>query len=616
MINNFFLETTLSLLLLLRSYETCDECPVDTGSFTDEKTKADYYHQSQEIAGEKRCHTKCFPPEQEVQPVDESTLAQFDFQHLDFSYTEQEETLFKRSFQIMQKLLKTNVFIADNNFDWKQDSSTFVPLHHNVFAVPGGRFVEFYYWDSYFYISALLRLNKLKLAIVLTENMIYALQQNGFVPNGNRTYYKTRSQPPLLHLVLKEVYEKLESLGSWEDIRTYFEPTEKSLIWSEMGSDEHLQRKDEFLKSLALLFAQLLEKELAFWKKNAVKDRNGEVLFRFTGKNKGPRKESKEHDEKVRKSAESDEIYLHINATCESGLDFSSQWFSQQMVESLKSRECTEWNDKLHLLITERVFPVYLNVLLANLLKVVADFKEKAGETRPETVWRERMRFVICHFYDKEKGLFFDLEAEKSQLVGVVDFKQWTKTTNKGYFSLNQILLLAFNTTEELSSFKLSPRQILENLKEKFGFVSLGNLLPASTNRTRLNWDHNIWPPIIWFQLAALKNHRFEESYQKLGRNFLLNILEFSFQYMPTNQNGYLMEKIPENFKILDEADYLNFMENKEFCEGSEGIQRTERDANVWTSEGAAAKEGEYEVVVGFGWTVSAVINILIGMRV
>ena len=68
----------------------------------------------------------------------------------------------------------------------------------NPFLVPGGRFREFYYWDSFWIIKGLLLCGMAITARGMIENMIDMLDRFGFIPNGSRSYYLNRSQPPLL----------------------------------------------------------------------------------------------------------------------------------------------------------------------------------------------------------------------------------------------------------------------------------------------------------------------------------------------------------------------------------------------------------------------------------
>lgn len=82
------------------------------------------------------------------------------------------------------------------------DRHSLIPVP-NGFIVPGGRFKEIYYWDSYWIIRGLLVSEMTATAKGMIENMLSIVQRYGFVPNGNRVYYLNRSQPPLLALMVR-----------------------------------------------------------------------------------------------------------------------------------------------------------------------------------------------------------------------------------------------------------------------------------------------------------------------------------------------------------------------------------------------------------------------------
>ena len=79
--------------------------------------------------------------------------------------------------------------------------SSALPVHHRH-LVPGGRFREIYYWDSFFSLLGLLRDNQAELAQGIVDAMTDLIETHGHVPNGARTYYLGRSQPPLYHMMV------------------------------------------------------------------------------------------------------------------------------------------------------------------------------------------------------------------------------------------------------------------------------------------------------------------------------------------------------------------------------------------------------------------------------
>jgi alpha,alpha-trehalase len=88
----------------------------------------------------------------------------------------------------------------------------------NPYVVPGGQFNEMYGWDSYFIILGLLQENRRDLAKGMVENIFFEMEHYGGVLNANRTYYLTRSQPPLLTSMILAVYRAEEAAGQ-SDLR-------------------------------------------------------------------------------------------------------------------------------------------------------------------------------------------------------------------------------------------------------------------------------------------------------------------------------------------------------------------------------------------------------------
>jgi alpha,alpha-trehalase len=83
------------------------------------------------------------------------------------------------------------------------------------YVVPGGRFNELYCWDSYFITLGLLQDGRTNLARGMADNLLYEVRYYGKVPNANRTYYLTRSQPPFLTSIIRAVYESGAADKAW-----------------------------------------------------------------------------------------------------------------------------------------------------------------------------------------------------------------------------------------------------------------------------------------------------------------------------------------------------------------------------------------------------------------
>jgi len=88
--------------------------------------------------------------------------------------------------------------------DVPQEGLLYLP---HPYVVPGGRFNEMYGWDSYFIVLGLIADHRTDLARDVIENFFFEIENYGSVLNANRTYYLTRSQPPFLTSMIRELYE-------------------------------------------------------------------------------------------------------------------------------------------------------------------------------------------------------------------------------------------------------------------------------------------------------------------------------------------------------------------------------------------------------------------------
>jgi alpha,alpha-trehalase len=77
----------------------------------------------------------------------------------------------------------------------------------NAYVVPGGFFNEMYGWDSYFIVLGLLADHRSALARDMVDNALFEVEYYGGVLNANRTYYLSRSQPPLLSAMIAALLE-------------------------------------------------------------------------------------------------------------------------------------------------------------------------------------------------------------------------------------------------------------------------------------------------------------------------------------------------------------------------------------------------------------------------
>ena len=186
------------------------------------------------------------------------------------------------------------------NPDVKTNNQRYSMIYLNEkLVVPGGRFREMYYWDTYWSIEGLLHCEMYETTKNILQDLLQMVQLYGFVPNGGRKYYENRSQPPFLTLMVLKYYEATKD--SSFVIRNY-----KTLL-----------------------------KEHDFWMRERVVEviKNGTTykLNRYFSKLGYPRPESFKEDKELVEEYYSDpkqrqEVYSHIASAAESGWDFSSRF--------------------------------------------------------------------------------------------------------------------------------------------------------------------------------------------------------------------------------------------------------------------------------------------------
>lgn len=116
-------------------------------------------------------------------------------------------------------------------------SSTLIALP-NPYIVPSPgndkfAFEEQYYWDSYF---TSLGIDDEDLVSGMLDNLIFMFEEFGLIPNGNRYYFTSRSQPPILTTFIFHVYDKYKKSDNWLSERIDVAKQEYHTVWS---SAEH-----------------------------------------------------------------------------------------------------------------------------------------------------------------------------------------------------------------------------------------------------------------------------------------------------------------------------------------------------------------------------------------
>lgn len=95
-----------------------------------------------------------------------------------------------------------------------EDRDTFIGLPY-PYIVPtcSGKFQEMYYWDTYFACEGLIISGKTDLAKNCADDMAFLINKFGFVPNGSRTTYLSRSQPPYFCMLVRSVFDQTKDMN-------------------------------------------------------------------------------------------------------------------------------------------------------------------------------------------------------------------------------------------------------------------------------------------------------------------------------------------------------------------------------------------------------------------
>lgn len=240
------------------------------------------------------------------------------------------------------------------------------------YVVPGGRFRELYYWDSYFTMLGLAADGRGDLIEAMLDNFVSLVERFGHVPNGTRSYYVERGQPPFLYLMM--------GLSDAQDA--------------------------------ALLHRRLaaLQREHAFWSEpgRGVTMPDGSVLTRYYSRTERPREESWREDVTLglRTGRAEGPLYQDLRAGAESGWDYSSRWFAD--------------GKTLATIDTTNVVPVDLNSLLYGLERAIEAGCRREGDgacaERFAGLAEARRAAIERWLWDAEGARYGDWDAKRAAL--------------------------------------------------------------------------------------------------------------------------------------------------------------------------------------------------------
>ena len=333
--------------------------------------------------------------------------------------------------------------------------SSLIPLP-GAYVVPGGRFREVYYWDSYFTMLGLIQDGRTDLVKNMLDGFAYLVRTVGHIPNGNRSYYLSRSQPPYFAAM----------------VGLYATATDTTK---------------------ALEYLDAMEAEHAFWMAGAdsvkpgsaarrvVRLRDGALLNRYWDDRPEPRPESHREDFELGQrvpEAQREALFRNLRAAAESGWDFSSRWMRDPA--DLRTIETTE------------LVPVDLNSLLYHAERTIAALRLVRGRSgdaqaaaRFTAAAESRRRALLAAAYDPTEGFFYDVRWRSGERV-----------TDRPTMAAAAPLYFGLATPEQ-------GRAVAARLGRDFlkagGFVT-------TLVKSGQQWDSpNGWPPLQWLGAQAAR---------------------------------------------------------------------------------------------------------------
>jgi alpha,alpha-trehalase len=292
----------------------------------------------------------------------------------------------------------------------------------------------------------------------MLDNFAHLVRTEGHIPNGNRTYYLSRSQPPFFAAMVSLYAAHADTAA-------------------------------------ALRWLDALEAEHAFWMEGAdrlapgeahrrvVRLRDGPVLNRYWDDRPEPRPESYREDWTTAQTLPAERretFYRNVRAAAESGWDFSSRWMRDPA--DLRTLETTE------------LVPVDLNSLLYHQERTIAAlraFRGRAGDAEMAARYTraadERRRALLAAAYDPADGFFYD-----------VRWRTGDRVRDRPTLAAAAPLYFGVATPEQ-------GRAVAARLERDFlqpgGFVT-------TRVRSGQQWDApNGWPPLEWMAMEGARRY-------------------------------------------------------------------------------------------------------------
>ncbi len=341
-------------------------------------------------------------------------------------------------------------------------NSSALPVGHRH-VVPGGRFREIYYWDSFFSMLGLVRDGETALATGIVDAMTDLIEDHGHVPNGTRTYYLGRSQPPLFHMMVSLLDDSRTEVAA----RRLAAMKREHAWWME-GADELAPGSQA---------------------NRVVRLADGSLLNRYWDPRGTPRDESWRED--VETAAASDrpaeDVYRDLRAGAESGWDFSSRWLGGPSLSSIR---------------TTAIAPVDLNAFLFGLEAALAGSGDSDAPLYAKCA-AARREAMTRHLWSEETGHFLDYDIEQARARPQLSAAALAP------------LLSGVATQQQADAVARVTRDRL---------LAQGGLRTTLIDSGQ-QWDSpNGWAPLQWIAVAGLRRYGHHELAREIASRWIATV--------------------------------------------------------------------------------------------
>ncbi|HRJ06207.1 MAG TPA: alpha,alpha-trehalase TreF [Candidatus Saccharibacteria bacterium] len=347
------------------------------------------------------------------------------------------------------------------------------------YIVPGGRFSEQFYWDSYFIMLGLAADKRWKMIEGMMKNYTFMIRKFGFIPTANRTYFLSRSQPPFFSQMVKLLARHRGRTRTYAEYLPYM--LSEYRFW--------MRGRTKLAKREHKAYARVVE----------LPDHS--YLNRYYDNKTTPRPESLNVDiETARESPgrESARLYLHLRAGAESGWDFSSRWFlDPHDIGTIHAAD---------------IIPVDLNCLLYQLEQTIAEsyrlIKNPLLAKKFQHLADRRIAAIQKYCWSETEKFFVDYNFHHNRPTGQLSLA--------GVFPLYARI-----------ASKQQADAVADRLRKDF--LKAGGLVSTLTNSGE-QWDApNGWAPLQWIAIEGLRNYGHHDLANEIKRRWVtLNMKVFT----------------------------------------------------------------------------------------